>query len=101
MRFFSKFVFICNLCFIAVIVMRFVEMHKTKAGNRDAIIPLPFVEGTLALLGYMAIILNFVFLLTAIIMKLSRKAWTFQKWIFWINLLFFFLQIYFHLFYNG
>lgn len=101
MRFFSKLVFICNICFLATIIMRYLETQKRKVGNKDAIIPLQFVEGTLVVLGYVAIILNFVFLLWALGSKAGGKKWSFPLWIFWLNLLIFFLQTYFFFFYQG
>jgi hypothetical protein len=73
MRFFSKFVFVCNLCFIVSVILRFVEMSSKARGKNDQAIPLSFVEGTIAVLGELAIVINIVFCIIVLILLISKK----------------------------
>jgi len=68
-------------------------------GSKDAIIPLPAVEGTLAILGIASVLINFIFALTCLFFFIAKKPIPVAKWLVWINLLFLVLQfIYFKLF---
>lgn len=86
MRFFSKIVFICNLCFLASIVLRYLEFSGERNGKRDSVIPLPWLENTLVTLGYGAIILNIAFLLSYIILILIKKHNILPRWLVIFNL---------------
>lgn len=101
MRFFSKIVFICNCCFIAAVILRFVENANKKKGNFDGNIILQPLESTLVVLGYGAIFINLVFNLFVLVM-LSQKKSVFKipKWIIWTSFIFFIIQIYYFFFSN-
>lgn len=99
MRFFSKIAFICNLCFITFVVLNQLEKNPDRLGSKDAIIPLPAVEGTLAILGITSVIINFIFAVICLLFFILRKQIPVAKWLVWVNLLFLILQfIYFKLY---
>lgn len=93
MRFFSRLIFIFNVCFAAFVVLRYFENKKRINGNGESLIPLPFVEGTLVLLGWAAIFFNLAFCIAAIPMKLSGKLKTVPAWLFYVNFIFLVLQL--------
>jgi hypothetical protein len=96
MRFFSKIVFICNICFVAAVILRLVEKDYVSNGNHDAIIPLPALQGTLVVLGFIvAVMLNFIFALCCLIFLLLKKQHNIAKWLVWINLLFLLFQLFY------
>lgn len=98
MKFFSKVVFLCNLCFVAFVVLRQLEKGRDIAGNKEAVIPLPALEGTLVVLGVASILINFIFIIVCGIFLLVKKQIPVAKWLLWVNLLFLLLQfIYFKL----
>jgi hypothetical protein len=95
MRFFSKIVFICNLCFVAAAILRLVEISHNTEGNKDAIIPLPPVQNVLVTLGFSAVILNFVFAFLCAVYWLLKKQHNIAKWLVWSNLLFLLFQLFY------
>lgn len=64
MRFFSKIVFLCNLCFIISIPLRMWEQAAPKTATGSEAIYLQPLISTVAVLGVLAIILNLIFLLS-------------------------------------
>ncbi len=100
MRFFSKFTFICNLCFVLAVILRWVENSNKKKGSFDGAIQLQPLESTLVVLGYGAIVVNLVFLLCWLALRIFKVPQTLPRWLIRINLLFFIAQfIYFFLLY--
>jgi hypothetical protein len=98
MKFFSKIVFICNLCFVAAVILRLVENAKKKDDNFDGLLLLKPLESTLVVLGYGAIIINALFLLLYFFLKAIKKNKQIPQWIVWCNLVFFLLQVYYFFF---
>lgn len=98
LRFFSKIVFICNLCFIAAVILRWVENANKKKGNFDGVIKLQPLESTIVVLGYGAIIFNLVLNITFLSLFLLKKDIQVQKWIVWFNFLILVLQVYYFFF---
>ena len=101
MRIFTKLIFIWNCCFPVSVIFRYIEAAKRKDGNFNALIPLPFLEETLVLLGYTAVLANLVYLVLAIITRVSKKAWPAPKGICWFNIILLFVQIYYFIFFKG
>lgn len=94
MRFFSKIVCICNICFIAAALMRIIEFGRVKAGNPEALIPLPPLEGTIAVLGLVvAVILNYFFLCCCIYWLATKKIRLVPRLVTIFNVLIFPIQI--------
>ena len=73
MRFFSKFVFICNLCFVLFVGMNILEIHNKAKGKTDVAIPLPFVENTVVVLGLLSLLVNAIFCLIMLVALVSKK----------------------------
>lgn len=93
MRFFSKFVFVCNLAFLLSVVMRFVEWgNDTAAQSNDALGFQP-LKSTLIILGYSAVLFNVVFLLLLVLKKIVKGDSNIPLWLSLSNFFFFVLQI--------
>ncbi len=100
MRFFSRLVFICNLCFLASIVLRLIELVKRGDGNLNPAIGVQALQGTLVILGYGAIFLNVIFFVWAIVGLAGGAVKNVPRWLLWFNLLLFPLQIWYFFFAN-
>jgi hypothetical protein len=100
MKFFSKIVFICNLCFVASVVLRLVENTKKKTGSFDGQILLKPLESTLVVLGYGAIFINLFFVLACGYLFAVKKIKQIPLWIVIVNLVFFIIQVYYFFFSN-
>ncbi len=100
MRFFSKIVFICNCCFIAAVILRFVENANKKKGNFNGNIILQPLESTLVVLGYGAIFINLVFNLFVLVMLSQKKDLKIPRWLIWTSFIFLIIQIYYFFFSN-
>ena len=100
MRFFSRLVFICNLCFLASIVLRLIEMVKRKDGNLDPAIGFQAFQGTLVVLGYGAIFLNAIFFFWAVVGLARGSLKNLPRWLLLFNLVLFPVQIWYFFFAN-
>ncbi|NOT90854.1 hypothetical protein [Ferruginibacter sp.] len=100
MKIFSKFVFICNLCFIASVILRFVENAKKKSGHFDGQILLKPLESMLVVLGYGSVIISFIFLLACVYWLIAKKIKQIPRWLVITNLVFFVIQFYYFFFSN-
>ena len=98
MRFFSKLTIFCNICFLVAVVIWYVEMNKKHTEGNGQLIPLPWLEGTLVIIGYGAIIINLFFLLVVFIIKSFQINVQIPAWIIIFNILLFGCQVYFHFF---
>ena len=98
MRLFSKIVFICNCCFIISSILRIVEFYKIDGGNKNAVIPLPALEETIVILGFVvALIINTIFFVVVIYKKIIRKPINISPFIFWFNILLLPIQVFYQL----
>lgn len=96
MRFFSKIVVFCNACFLISVVLWYIEVHNKTEGSNIAVLPLPWLEGTLVILGYGAIIINFFFLVLYMIWFSFKMEIKIPRWIIIFNIIMFCCQVYFH-----
>lgn len=96
MRFFSKITVFCNACFLVSVVFWYLEMHNQNMPNTGLVLPLPWLEGTLVILGYGAIIVNALFLLLYFIFFSFKIDCKIPRWIIIFNLVIFCCQVYFH-----
>src|SRR6187431_644935 len=95
MRFFSKLVFICNICFLLSFVLRMVESSRRLNDNYNTVLYQP-LEGTIAILGLLlAIIFNAVFILFCAYWVVTKKIKTIPLWIVLFNILVFPFEVYF------
>ena len=100
MRFFSRLVFICNCCFVAYVVLRFVELANKKNEQFNGAIKIQPLESTIVILGYGAIIVNLIFNLLLLMQLLLKKNSSVPKWLIWFNFLFLIIQVYYFFFSN-
>jgi hypothetical protein len=99
MRTFSKVVLICNICFIIAAVMRLIEFWFRKNGNNEALIPLPFLVGTIAILGVLiSFFLNIAFAALITIQKSLKKKLTIPLFILYFNLIMLPVQVWYFFF---
>lgn len=98
MRFFSKVVFICNLCFIGAVILRYVEIGNKKNETNANAIPFQPLESTLVVLGYSAIFLNLLFLVIVLMQTIFKKPSTIPIWLLVSNLIVFIAQLIYFLF---
>jgi hypothetical protein len=98
MKLFSKFVFICNICFLATAILRYVEIgndHLSK--NIDAISFQP-LKSSLIVLGYSALLFNLIFFLMFILLKTIGKTTKVSKWLIVVNSVMLFVELVYFLF---
>jgi hypothetical protein len=100
MRFFSRVTFICNICFIIAIILRWVEIGRRAKGNFNGAIQFQPLEATLVILGYGAVFINLFFFLFAIFWLLTKKLQLIPRWIVLFNILILPFQVYFFFFSN-
>ena len=100
MRFYSRFVLICNVCFIVAVILRFVEKYKRARGNFDSVIPLQPLESSLVILGYGAIFVNIVFVFLSLYLLATKKLAFIPRWILLFNLFIFPVQVYYFFYSN-
>jgi hypothetical protein len=98
LRFFSKIVFICNLCFIAAVILRWVENMNKQKGDFSGAIKLQPLESTIVVLGYGAIIINFIFNLLLLVILVLKKEKKIEAWLIWFNFLILLVQVYYFFF---
>jgi hypothetical protein len=93
MKLFSKFVFICNICFLATAILRYVEIgndHLSK--NIDAISFQP-LKSSLIVLGYSALLFNLIFFLMFILLKTIGKTTKVSTWLIVVNSVMLFVEM--------
>ena len=99
MKLFSKLTFISNICFILFIILRYVDLNNKKVKVDDNISPLPFITGSLVVLGQLAIFINIIFCLVALILMCSKKLKQIPQWLVIGNFLMLLLQFYYFFIY--
>ena len=80
--------------------MRLIEMGRRAKGNFDAAIPFQALEGTLVLLGYGAVFLNFIFLFALLVNQLRCKKANSPGLVILLNLVLLPVQIWYFFFSN-
>lgn len=98
MRIFSKFIFLCNLCFIASVILRFVENAQKSEKNFTGVVKLVPLESAIVVLGYGAILINAFFHIILFGFLITKAKHGISKWIIWFNFLFLLLEIYYFFF---
>lgn len=101
MKFFSKITFICNFGFLVFVILAFVELNNKRNGQEDNILPLPYVQGLLVILGQFAIFINLIFCLTAILLLIFKRMKQIPGWLAVINFMFLIAQVYYFFIYKN
>jgi hypothetical protein len=94
MKFFSKLVFICNLCFVTAFL--FTNLGWFVNANAQNPEPLDIFRGTIVVIAEFGWILNFLFLLIVLLMWLFKKQLNVGKWLLLLNALIFVFQFYYY-----
>lgn len=95
MKLFSKLTFICNISFILFIVLRYIDINNKKVKVDDNLSPLPFLTGSLVVLGQLAIFINIIFCVIAAILIISKRMKQIPQWLVVTN----FIMLLFQFFY--
>jgi hypothetical protein len=97
--FLSRVAFICNLFFVAAVILRYVEIEKTATGSTTGILGHQWLTSTTVILGYSAIFLNMILFFAYLLVMFRNNATgrRVPKWLFIANMLFFGAQIYYFL----
>jgi len=74
--------------------MHFVELHDKVKGKSDVAVPLQFVEGTMAVLGFISLLVNAVFCIIAIGLLATKKIKKIPRWIVIFNFISLLAEIY-------
>lgn len=98
MRFFNKFIFICNICFFVAAVLRLVEISRKSQGFNETVVPLPALQGSIVVLGYLSIIFNLLFAFILIARAAGGKGWINPKWMALLNVLMLPVQVWYFFF---
>ena len=95
MKLFSRITLICNISFIIFVVLRYIDFNKAKNKVDDNLIPLPFVTGTIVVLGQIAIVVNLVFCLTMVFLMVLKKIQQIPRWLVITNFMLLLIQFYY------
>lgn len=93
--FFSRFTFICNICFLIFIIINRLEAKKPAVATTDTVLPLPFFKDLVIILGFSAIIINLLMCITYLVELLTKKVLPLPKWLAPVNFIFLLVQFYF------
>ena len=96
MRFFSRVVFICNCCFVLAVILNFVEQAHKKNGNFNGAIQIRPLVSMLVILGYGAIIVNFILNIFMLVLFVTEQQQNVTTWLIWVNFFFLLVQIFYH-----
>ncbi|HMG82274.1 MAG TPA: hypothetical protein VK559_04505 [Ferruginibacter sp.] len=97
MRFFSKLVVICNMCFLIAVLLRVIENLRKKNILFTGRVILNPVESTFVILGYGAIIVNIIFNCILLILFISKRKPNIPSWIVVFNFLLLLVQLFYFL----
>jgi hypothetical protein len=99
MKLFSRVAFICNISFIAFILLGYIELSHKKNKVAGDISPLPFITGILVILGQLAIFINLFYCLITLGMLFAKKIQQTPRWLVIANFLFLLIQLYYFFIY--
>jgi hypothetical protein len=71
------------------------EAKKAIVGGRDTVVAIPFFKDLIIILGFSAIVINFLMCLVYLIAILARKSYVLPKWIAIVNFIFLIVEFYF------
>lgn len=91
MKFFSKLVFICNLCFISGILFRYVDVSASAGGGEVARVQ-AFL-GVILVLYFLSVFLNLLFVIITIFHFFIKKKSLAPQWLTAVNIVFLPLQL--------
>ena len=83
---------------MASVILRYIEINADKAGRNPNVLGFQPLESTLIILGYGAVLFNFIFLLSSLIAYLFKKEIPVANWMLLFNLVLFFIQLIYFLY---
>ena len=95
MRFYSKLVAICNVCFILAVIIRYLQYSEVQHANYRDIVILKPIESTLVILGYGAVLLNFIFCSLTLFKLITEGQVKVGKFIIGFNFIILLAQVYY------
>jgi hypothetical protein len=98
--FFSRFTFICNICFLLFVIFSKLETHKAVAGAPGTVESLPFFKDLVIILGVSAIIINLLMCISYLIVWLLRKVIVLPRWLSIMNVVFLIVEFYYFFLYK-
>lgn len=96
--FFSKFTFICNIAFVLFMIFNKIEAKKEVVGGRDTVVAIPFFKDLIIILGFSAIVINFLMCIVYLLTILLGKSSLLPKWLAIVNSIFLIVEFYFFFF---
>jgi hypothetical protein len=96
--FFSRFTFICNICFLAFVFFAKLQSKKAVAAGPGTVVAFPFFKDLVIILGFLAIIINLLMCLVYLIILLRNKIIFLPKWLTITNAVFLLAEFYFFFF---
>lgn len=99
-RFFSRVTLICNICFILFVIFSQMEAARAVTGTPGTVERVPYFKELIIILGFPAIIINFLMCLCYFILIVLGKNKLVPKWLGFINITFLFAQVFYFFFYK-
>ncbi len=98
--FFSRFTFICNICFFAFVIFSALEAHQAAAGTPGTVEAVPFFKDLVIILGFSAIVINLLMCIGYLLIWLFKKVIVSPHWLSLVNIAFLFIEFYYFFFYK-
>jgi hypothetical protein len=95
MRSFSRVAFICNIGFLVFVLLAYIELNEKREHAGGGLVQLPFLTGTLVILGQLAIFVNLAFCVFVLVILLLKKMNPAAQWLVITNFIFLLIQVYY------
>lgn len=98
--FFSRFTFLCNICFLLFVIFSKLETNAAPAATPGTVARLPFFKDLVIILGFSAIVINLLMCISYVVVVAFKKMTVAPKWLSIANFGFLILEFYFFFFYK-
>lgn len=71
------------------------EAKKAITTGSDTVLPIPFFKDLIIILGFSAIVINFLMCVVYLIVVLAGKSFAITKWLVIVNFIFLLVEFYF------
>jgi len=72
-----------------------IDAKKAIVGGKDTVVAIPFFKDLIIILGFSAIVINFLMCLVYLGAILAKKSFVLPKWLAIINFIFLIIEFYF------
>lgn len=93
--FLSRFTVICNICFVLFAILGLLEQPGTANAIPGTVEKIPYLKELIILLGFPAIVINFLMCITYCILIIAGKGIMVPKWLAAINITFLVIEVYY------